>query len=63
MSLKANIPAEDMMKKSIAVFGYFKYLSSVTRNNARFTWEIKYNITLAKAAFNNTKHFSTSNCT
>ena len=37
MSLKAIIPTEDMINKTIAEIGFFKYLASTIRNNARCT--------------------------
>ena len=55
MSLKRNTPKEDMMNKTIAEFGYSKYLTSMITNNVRCRWEIKSNITMAKAAFKNKK--------
>jgi hypothetical protein len=63
LSLKANIPTEDMINKTNAEIGYFKYMSIMIRKNATCTWEIKYNIAIAKAAFRNKKHYSTANCT
>ena len=40
MSLQSNIQTEDMMIKTTAEFGYFKYLPGLIRNNARYTWEL-----------------------
>ena len=60
MSLKANIPTEDMINKTTAEIGYFKYLSIMIRENASCTWEIKCNIAMVTAAFKNNKYFSTA---
>jgi hypothetical protein len=48
MSLKSNIPTEDMINKTIGEFGYFSYFSRMITNISRCTPKIKYNIDIAK---------------
>ena len=38
----------------------FRYMGSMLTNDGRCTWEIKFRIAMAKAAFNNRKNHFTS---
>ena len=41
----------------------FRYMGSMLTNDGRCTWEIKFRIAMAKAAFNNRKnHFTSTLC-
>jgi len=47
-------------KKQLDNIEYFNYLGNMITNDARCTWEIKFKIAMAKAAFNNKKIILTS---
>jgi hypothetical protein len=52
-NLKATIPNTDKINKTqLENVEYFKCLSSMVTNSARFAREIKFSIVMAKAAFN-----------
>jgi hypothetical protein len=59
--LEATIPSTD--QKQLDNVQYFNYLGGIITNNERFTREVQYRITMAKAAFNKKKTFSPANWT